>query len=103
MPARPYPLTQKQRCVLCFIQGYQEATGGACPTLLEIARALGLTAKSNIQRIAKGLEERGYIERLKNHARSIRVISPVRLPRSSTGEPLRFIPVHTSNHICKTK
>ena len=63
-------LTLKQNQLLSFlIQKIEE--NGVSPSYEEICKELSLKSKSGIHRIVKSLEERGYIERLKNRARAI--------------------------------
>lgn len=44
------------------------------PSYAEMARALGFKSKSMIFRLIDGLEERGFIERLPNKSRAVRLI-----------------------------
>ena len=55
----------------------------------ELARSLGVWP-SSAQRLVNGLEERGYIRRHPNRARSIEIIPQ---PIVIKGERYRFIPV----------
>jgi repressor LexA len=61
------------RELLIYIQ-----TRDLCPTFEEMMDALGLTSKASVQRVIKGLEERGYIRRLSMRARAIEVLRPIR-------------------------
>ena len=63
-------LTFKQNQLLSFLIKKIEENG-VSPSYEEICKELSLKSKSGIHRIVKSLEERGYIERLKNRARSI--------------------------------
>lgn len=67
-------LTRKQRELLIFIADYIEGNNGLGPTLDEMAKALGLKAKSGAHRLVEGLEERGFIRRIPNRARAIEVL-----------------------------
>lgn len=67
-------LTQRQSALLDFIRGYSDRQGYA-PNFDEMTAALGLASKSNIHRMLKGLEERGYVRRLFARARSIEIVS----------------------------
>ena len=63
-------LTHKQNQLLTFLIKRLEENG-VSPSYEEICKELSLKSKSGIHRIVKSLEERGYIERLKNRARAI--------------------------------
>jgi len=63
-------LTLKQNQLLSFLIKKIEENG-VSPSYEEICKELSLKSKSGIHRIVKSLEERGYIERLKNRARAI--------------------------------
>jgi SOS-response transcriptional repressor LexA len=45
-----------------------------CPTIAEIAEALGGIGKSSVAALLDGLEERGWIRRLHSRARAIEVL-----------------------------
>ena len=47
------------------------------PTVREIARGVGLSSTSTVQTYLNSLEDRGYIRRRADHARSIEVLRPV--------------------------
>lgn len=66
-------LTPKQLQLLTFI-AISQKQGLAAPSYTEMAAAIGLRAKSGINRLILALEERGYIERLPHKARSVRII-----------------------------
>lgn len=66
-------LTRKQRQLLDFIAIYI-AKHVYAPTYDEMAEAVGLASKGRIGEILKGLEERGYINRLRNRARAIEIV-----------------------------
>ena len=73
MSAAPRSLTPRQREVLDVLIKAQDATG-VTPSFQEIADAVGLGAKSGVHRIISALEKRGWIERLPNCARAIRIL-----------------------------
>lgn len=73
-PARRLSLTPRQQDAMDFITAYRKESGGISPSYLEIMGAIGLASKSGVNRIVKGLEERGYIARMPNLARVIQVI-----------------------------
>jgi SOS-response transcriptional repressor LexA len=62
-------LTMRQAEVYRFVQTFIELKGYS-PSYPEIAEEIGCNL-SGVQRIAEGLEERGYIRRRKRQARSI--------------------------------
>ena len=66
-------LTIKQRELLNFLEAYENKYE-ASPSFDEMRGALGLASKSGIHRLISGLEERGFITRLTNRARAIKVI-----------------------------
>ena len=60
-------LTKKQHELLLFINRRLTDTG-VSPSFEEMKEALNLKSKSGIHRLISGLEERGFIKRLANHA-----------------------------------
>ena len=77
-------LTQRQHQLLRFIHDYLQQHG-VPPSFEEMREALKLKSKSGIHRLITGLEERGYISRLRYRARALEV---VRVPpgwQSTTG------------------
>ena len=66
-------LTIKQRELLNFLEIYENKYK-ASPSFDEMREALGLASKSGIHRLISGLEERGFIRRLANRARAIKII-----------------------------
>ena len=77
-PSRPLApraaLTPRQKELLDFIRRYTEEQGGISPSYEEMATYVGLQSKSGIHRVVIALEERGFIRRLENRARSIVVV-----------------------------
>ena len=67
-------ITQKQKKLLAYLSDVIEETGGIGPSYDEMRVAMGLASKSGIHRMIKALEERGYIQRLPNKARAIKII-----------------------------
>lgn len=66
-------LTKKQHELLMFIHDSMKDTD-ISPSFEEMKEALGLKSKSGIHRLISALVERGYIERLPNRARALRVV-----------------------------
>ncbi|CUH60272.1 LexA family protein [Thalassobacter stenotrophicus] len=66
-------LTPRQHEALVFLAAYTKRTGYS-PSFGEIAEALELASKSNVHRLIKALEERGYIRRLPNRSRAIEIL-----------------------------
>ncbi len=62
-------LTVKQADLLSYLRS--EANEDRTPSFDEMTVALGLSSKSGTNRLLLALEERGYIERRKNRARSL--------------------------------
>ena len=67
-------ITAKQLKLLNYLKKSFK-TNRVSPSFEEMKIALGLKSKSGIHRLISALEERGFIERLHNKARAIRVIS----------------------------
>lgn len=71
-------LTKRQRDALLFIQHFQAAHGGECPSLRDIAFAVsGQRAASEGMRLVDGLEARGFVRRIRARHRAIEVIRPI--------------------------
>ena len=66
-------LTLQQSRLLRFIEDKLRARG-ISPSFEEMRLHLGLGSKSGVHRLLEGLSERGFIERLRNRARALRVI-----------------------------
>src|ERR1700721_1349459 len=77
-------LTRKQAELLRF---FHEALkkGGVPPPFDEMKDALDLRSKSGIHRLITALEERGFIRRLPNRARAIKVIKLPELSSAGSG------------------
>lgn len=69
-------ITEAQRKLLFFIDGYIKEHKIA-PSYAEMAKAIGIKAKSNINALMEALSERGMIRYAKYKARSVEVL---RLP-----------------------
>ena len=65
-------LTVVQKQLLQFI--YDESKRDVCPSYDEMKEHMRVNSKSGVHRLILALEERGFIRRLKNRARSIRVL-----------------------------
>lgn len=66
-------LTPRQRECWAFLHAYSRQHGCA-PTFEEIAAELNVASKSSVHRLLKGLEERGFIRRLRHRRRAIELI-----------------------------
>lgn len=73
MSTAPFALTPRQREVLDVLIRVHDATG-ITPSFQEIADEVGLGSKSGVSRIMDALEQRGWIQRLPNFARAIRIL-----------------------------
>lgn len=62
-------LTVMQADLLSFLRS--EAEQDRTPSFDEMVDALSLSSKSGVHRLLAALEERGYVERRKNRARSL--------------------------------
>jgi len=67
------PLTKRQNEILSFIREFLEEHSYS-PTLEEIARHFGLASLNGVYKHLTVLEQRGFIRRLSNRARSIAVV-----------------------------
>ena len=65
-------MTPRQKETLDFIRGYWEDNEYA-PSYEEIREGISAKSKSSVASLIKKLEERDYIERIPNAARSIRL------------------------------
>lgn len=66
-------LTEKQKQILNIIKNYID-TEKISPTIREIAKIAGLSSTATVSAYIEKLEDKGYIGRLENCPRSIRVI-----------------------------
>lgn len=78
-------LTRKQSDLLEYLT-FSQATGKS-PSYEEMQNRLGLSSKSGVARLIQALEERGFIERLPNRARAIRVLAEPK-PYTPTAIPV---------------
>lgn len=78
-------LTPRQHDALVYLTGHPDAS------YAEMRAGLGLNSNGPVQQLIAGLEERGYIRRLRNRARAIEVLKPV--PIHIHGARYRFIPI----------
>jgi len=69
-------LTVQQSQLLAFLRLRQNA--GGTPSFDEMKDHLGLKSRSAIHRLVTALNERGFIERLPNRARALRVLDQPR-------------------------
>ncbi|RPI23711.1 MAG: transcriptional repressor LexA [Acidobacteria bacterium] len=91
------PITRRQQQILNFLKEFLERNGYS-PTLEEIAHHFGITSLNGVYKHLKALEQRGFIRRLSNQARSIQVIDSVShaatlplLGRVAAGGPLEAV------------
>ncbi len=73
LPGAFHMLTRKQHELLIYLNKRIEETG-ISPSFEEMKRALGLKSKAGIHRHLTSLVERGFVERLPNRARAVRVV-----------------------------
>ena len=69
------PLTRRQRQILDYIGSYIEEKGYS-PSFEEIAGHLNVASLNGVYKHLRALEERGFIRRLSNQARSIQLRNP---------------------------
>ena len=72
-------MTPRQKHCLDFIRDYWSAHGFA-PSFDEMRLGLALKSKASIAGLVASLEERGYVERIPNLARSIRLVDEASPP-----------------------
>jgi repressor LexA len=92
------PLTKRQNEILSYIRDFLNEHSYS-PTLEEIARHFGLASLNGVHKHLTVLEERGFIKRLTNRARSIEVLdhdqidyrSLPLLGRIAAGQPIEAI------------
>lgn len=73
-------ITKKQKELYEYLQNYI-GLHDIAPSYEEMQDAIGLRSKSGVHRLIKGLEERGYVERLPNRARAIAIKESKKEPR----------------------
>lgn len=81
-------LTVRQADLLSFLRSEQAV--GRTPSFQEMCGALGLASRGGVSRLLVDLEERGYLERMPNRARAIRVFDK---PRALDGKALGQYPI----------
>ncbi len=69
-------LTVQQSKLLKFIEECLQERG-VSPSFEEMRTHLGLGSKSGVHRLLEGLSERGFVKRLRNRARALRVVKGV--------------------------
>ena len=69
-----FALTPQQRQLRDFIRDYIGTHDGVAPSFEEMRVCLQLRSKSSVHRLINGLEERGWLKRLPNHARALQII-----------------------------
>lgn len=67
-------LTHNQRKLLTYLNQYVRENEGVSPSFDEMCKAMGLRSKSGIHKILDGLEDRGFISRVKGLPRAIEVL-----------------------------
>ena len=70
-------ITKQQRKALLFIEAEMQRTGGAAPSVQQIADHLHYLSPSPARRLLIGLQQRGFIRRLPAKVRAIEVVKPV--------------------------
>ncbi len=88
-------LTHKQRDLLLLIHRHLQQSD-IPPSFEEMKEELGLKSKSGIHRLISALEERGYIERLPNRARALKII---RLPEGFHEKPAGSSHIHETSEL----
>jgi len=81
-------LTSQQSKLLQFIAEFSTKQG-FCPSYRQMMTAIGLHSTSNVSRIVKGLEERGFIRRMPNRERAIEVLERVTVKHELTPDEVK--------------
>jgi repressor LexA len=93
------PITKRQKEILEYLRAFLLEEGYS-PTLEEIAKHFGLASLNGVYKHLKVLEERGFIRRLSNRARSIQILDSTSPPDShslplfgyvAAGQPIEAI------------
>lgn len=66
-------LTRRQRELLVYLRAYDGANGTA-PSFDEMVAAMGYKSKNSVHKLLVGLQERGFIRRMKGRARAIELV-----------------------------
>lgn len=69
-----HSITERQSRLLLFIKSYMATSGGIAPSFSEMCQGIGLSSKSAVHGLLRGLQERGHISQIKNRARSVTLI-----------------------------
>ena len=80
-------LTPRQRDLFTFIKAYQ-ALHEFSPSFDEMRTGVGLKSRSGVHRLLTGLERRGFIHRIRDHARAIEIVSKPHFKPDLTKVPL---------------
>jgi repressor LexA len=73
--------TKRQSDLLSFIRSFVRDRG-CSPSFSEMMEALGVRSKSGVVQLLCGLEERGYIRRVKYRARAIEICDQQPTPKA---------------------
>ena len=92
------PLTRRQKEIFSFLEAYLQEKGYS-PTLEEIAGHFQMASLNGVYKHLKALEERGFIRRLSNQARSIQLLDPEAVSRNvlpllgtvAAGQPIEAV------------
>lgn len=66
-------LTPRENALFKFLNRYSKSYG-FFPTFDEMREELGLSSKSGVHNLLVSLERKGYIERIPNHSRAIKLL-----------------------------
>jgi repressor LexA len=84
------PITKRQKEILEYLKTFLLEEGYS-PTLEEIADHFGLASLNGVYKHLKVLEERGFIQRLSNRARSIKIVDAIATSESLTLPLLGYV------------
>lgn len=73
-------MTPRQRDALDTIKSFKEKFGYP-PSMRELVAAMNLKSTSEAHRLIKGLEQRGYLRRLRNRSRAMEIVETPSLPK----------------------
>jgi len=83
----PMAVTRRQKEVIDFLETFVSRNGYS-PSFEEIARGMGLKSLATVHKHITNLEKKGLLDRVHNRSRSIDLLPPGTLTRSSLKLPL---------------
>jgi SOS-response transcriptional repressor LexA len=69
-----YGLTRQEQNTLIYIESYIDEHDRISPSYDEIAQAINVKSKSNVNRLVRALKSKGWVDYLSGHNRSIKIV-----------------------------